>query len=100
MTTKQLDAVAHLCDEQGSIPTFKPRALDEHGRLIPLTPEERRERRQAYERMKRAIEHLPDNDPPDVFEEGMRGIDAERPHHPLFKGRIEGDEDHPQSTSA
>jgi hypothetical protein len=36
-----------LDDERRPIPTFPPRAVDEQGRLIPLSPEERATRRDA-----------------------------------------------------
>ena len=76
-----------LCDEQGPIPTFPPRQLDEHGRLIPLSPEERKARSEAAIRALKAIRNLPDDDPPDIEEQMMRGIDANRPPgHKLFEG--------------
>jgi hypothetical protein len=76
-----------LCDEQGPIPTFPPRQLDEHGRLIPLSPEERKARSEAVIRALKAIRNLPDDDPPDIEEQMMRGIDATRPPgRKLFDG--------------
>jgi hypothetical protein len=55
---------APLCDEQGPIPRFPPRALDEHGRLIPISEEERQVRAEATIRALRAIGRLADTDPP------------------------------------
>ena len=76
-----------LCDEQGPIPTFPPRQLDEHGRLIPLSPEERKARSEAAIRALKAIRSRPDDDPPDIEEQMMRGIDANRPPgRKLFEG--------------
>jgi hypothetical protein len=76
-----------LCDEQGPIPTFPPRQLDEHGRLIPLSPEERKARCEAAIRALKAIRSRPDEDPPDIEEQMMRGIDANRPPgRKLFEG--------------
>jgi hypothetical protein len=75
-----------LCDEQGPIPAFPPRALDAQGRLIPLSPEERQARSAAVLRALRAITLIPDDDPPELSAEGMRDIDAHRPHRPLFEG--------------
>src|SRR5262249_7283323 len=37
-----------LVDEQGPIPTFPPRQLDEHGRLVPIPEEGRRARASAF----------------------------------------------------
>jgi hypothetical protein len=76
-----------LSDAQGPIPTFPPRALDEHGRLIPLSDEERRARSEAAVRALKAIRDRPDDDPPGTTERMMRGIDANRPPgRKLFEG--------------
>jgi hypothetical protein len=75
-----------LCDERGPIPMFSPRELDEHGRLIPLSPGERKARSEAAIRALRAIGKRPDTDPPGTAELVMRGIDEGRPHRPLFEG--------------
>jgi hypothetical protein len=53
--------------------------LDEQGRLIPLTPEEREARSQAAIRALAAIGKLPVDDPPGTEAEFMRGIDENRP---------------------
>ncbi len=84
---KTADVPAPLCDAEGPIPTFPPRALDEHGRLIPLSPEERTARRDAAIRTIKALQSLPDTDPEGSDEEMMRGIDANRPPgRKLFEG--------------
>ena len=43
MSTAQEQATT-LRDAEGPIPTFPARALDAHGRLVPISAEERRER--------------------------------------------------------
>ena len=75
-----------LVDDGGPIPTFPPRGLDEHGRLIPLSLEERAARRDAAIRVLRVLADLPDDDPPGIEGAMMRGIDEARPHRPLFEG--------------
>ena len=76
-----------LVDEQGPIPTFPPRELDEHGRLVPISEEERRARASAASRALAALDALPDEDPPETEEEMMRGIDSHRPPgQKLFEG--------------
>jgi hypothetical protein len=68
-----------LADELGPISEFAPRQLDERGRLIPLSPEERKARSEAAVRALEAIRKLPDDDPPGIEAEFMRGIDENRP---------------------
>ncbi len=75
-----------LSDDLGPIPRFPPRALDERGRVIPLSSEERRARSDAAIRALKALRQLPDDDPPGTDERFMRGIDSHRPHRPLFEG--------------
>ena len=76
-----------LADELGPIPAFPPRQLDEKGRLIPLTSEERKARSQAAIRALAAIKKLPDDDPPGTEAEFMRGIDENRPvDRKIFEG--------------
>jgi hypothetical protein len=76
-----------LADDRGPIPTFPPLALDEHGRLIPPSPEERAARHEAALRALAALDQLPDDDPIDTEIEMMRGIDAFRsPGRKLFEG--------------
>jgi hypothetical protein len=76
-----------LTDELGPIPMFPPARLDERGRLIPLTPEERRARSEAAIRTLAAIAKLPDDDPPGIEAEFMRGIDENRPaDRKIFEG--------------
>jgi hypothetical protein len=88
------DASAHesqlagvLADAEGLIPEFPPRAVDEQGRLIPLSAEERRARNEALLRALTALRGLPDDDPPDTLERLMRGVDEHRqPGRKLFGG--------------
>ena len=78
---------AALADLHGPIPAFPPRAVDEHGRLIPLTAEERRARPEAVLRTLAALRDLADDDPPDTLERLMQGLDAHRPpDRRLFEG--------------
>jgi hypothetical protein len=55
------------------------------GKLRQMTEEEHRQYIESARRRLTEVEPIPDdpNDPPD--EEWMRGIDAMRPHRPLFK---------------
>lgn len=76
-----------LVDAEGPIPAFPPREFDEHGRLIPLSDEERQARARAVERAWAALDQLPDEDLADSDEAMMRGIDAHRaPGRRLFEG--------------
>jgi len=76
-----------LADDFGPIPEFGPRELDEQGRLIPLSPEERKARSEAAIRALQAIRKLPDEDPPGIEAEFMRGIDENRqPGQKIFEG--------------
>jgi len=87
--TKPTEAPPHdgLCDEQGPIPMFPPRALDKQGRMIPLSPEEDAARRDAAIRCIKAIRQRPDTDPPDIMKEVFRDMDANRPPgQKLFEG--------------
>jgi hypothetical protein len=67
---------------RGSLPT-SCRGPD--GKLRQMTEEEHRQYIESALRRIDEIEQIPDNpgDPPE--EEWMRGIDALRPHRPLFK---------------
>jgi hypothetical protein len=76
-----------LVDEVGPIPAFPPRQLDNLGRLISLSPEERKARAEAAIRALDAIRNLPDDDPPGIEAEFMRAIDADRPPgQKIFEG--------------
>ena len=76
-----------LCDDQGPIPKFPVRrAFDEQGRYIPMSPEEREAREDAYRRSMKVIDAM-DQDPPGSDGEFMRGIDSHRPEgSKLFEG--------------
>jgi hypothetical protein len=77
---------AALADLDGPIPEFPPRAVDERGRLIPLSAEERRARSEAVLRTLAALRDLSDDDSPDTLERLMTGLDAHRPpDRRLFK---------------
>jgi hypothetical protein len=77
-----------LRDEQGPIPTFPVRAVDEHGRLIPLSAEERLARSEAAIRALKAITQITDEtDTDEKWSEFYRGIDDNRPvGQKLFEG--------------
>jgi hypothetical protein len=65
---------------------FPPLRHDEKGRIFPLTPEERKARSEAAIRALAAIAKLPDNDPPGIEAEFMRGIDENRgPSRKIFE---------------
>jgi hypothetical protein len=76
-----------LVDKLGPIPEFPPRQLDEHGRLVPLSPDEKRARSEAAIRVLQAIGELSDEDPPGIEADFMRGIDENRaPGQKIFEG--------------
>lgn len=76
-----------LRDAAGPIPTFPPRAFDEQGRLIPISPEEREARAAAAIRAIDVIANITDeNDDDESWREILRDLDAHRPHRPLFEG--------------
>jgi hypothetical protein len=77
-----------LADEIGPIPTFPARQMDERGRLISLSPEERQARSRAAIRALEAIEELPNDDPREIEAAFMRGIDENRPaDRKIFEGQ-------------
>jgi hypothetical protein len=76
-----------LCDEQGPIPIFPRRQVDDHGRLIPISPEESQARSDARVRALKAIARIPDDTGDDErWREALRDLDEQRPHRPLFEG--------------
>ena len=77
--SNQVAVVGELADEEGPIPTFPPLQLDEFGRIIPISDDERRARMRAASRVLAAFDKLPDEDAPDSTAKMMRNIDAERP---------------------
>ncbi len=58
--------------------------LDEHGRGIPLTDEERRARTEAVLKMLEEMAAIPD-DPNEPDEEFWRAMDESHPDRPLFR---------------
>ncbi len=76
-----------LADVHGPIPACPPRAVDEEGRLIPLTAEEGKARSEAVLRTLAVLRDLADDDPPGTLERLMQGLDAHRPpDRRLFEG--------------
>jgi hypothetical protein len=76
-----------LSHAHGPIPTFLPRALHDHGRRVPLTPEELEVRSDSAVRALRALRQLPDGDPPGTDRAMRQGIGANRPRGlELFEG--------------
>lgn len=75
-----------LVDDQGVIPHFPPLQRAPGGGFVPISEEEQRARSDALRRTLRALDKLPDDDPPELWREVMRGIDEGRPHRPLFEG--------------
>lgn len=74
-------------DELGQIPAFPPLQLDAQGRIVPLSPEERKARAEAAIRTLKAIERIAATDSPDIMEVVMKGIDEVRPEgQKLFEG--------------
>jgi hypothetical protein len=62
-------------------------AVDPTGRLLPESEEERRARSAALARALDEIAEMTDETDTDAtWAEVYRGIDAERPHRPLFEG--------------
>ena len=53
-------------------------AVDERGRLLPISDEERRARAQQILEMFEEWKTMPDDDPPGAHEAAMKGIDEER----------------------
>ena len=66
--------------------SLPPSCLGPDGKFRHMTEEEHRQYIESALRRIDEIEQIPNdpNDPPD--EEWMRGIDAMRPHRPLFNG--------------
>lgn len=54
-----VDSGSDLVDDQGPIPTFPPRQLDDRGRLVPIPEHERRARTRAASRALAALDALP-----------------------------------------
>ena len=77
-----------LCDDEGPIPTFPPLLIDAAtGRTAPLSDDESKARRAATIRAIDAIARITDEtDTEELWVQGMRDIDAHRPHRKLFEG--------------
>jgi hypothetical protein len=74
---------------QGGAPAPSPRQAacnDATGRVLPVTPEEHAQKARAVEVFVDKMLAMPDEDPPGVWEEAMRDLDAHRPHRKLFEG--------------
>ncbi len=74
-----------LRDDRGLIPAFGPVRLDDQGRVV-MSKEERQARAAAAVRALKAIEQIPDDDPPGTEEQFMRNFDEDHPHRPQFEG--------------
>ena len=74
-----------LRDDQGLIPAFGPVRLDNEGASSCRRKSGGRGWRRVV-RALRAIEQLPDDDPPGTEEQFMRNFDENHPHRPQFKG--------------
>ena len=59
---------------------------DATGRVLPIGPEEQAQDAKAVAAFVELMFALPDDDPPGVWEEAMRDLDAQRPHRKLFEG--------------
>ena len=86
-TIPEIEQVS-LCDSEGPIPVFPPLAIDPAtGRVLPMSDDEREARRAAAIRAIDAIAQITDEtDTVELWTEGMRDLDAHRPHRKLFEG--------------
>ncbi len=79
-----------LSDALGPIPPAPPVVRDDQGRLVLLSAQQRKAQAEAAARAiraMRAMRAMPDDDPPGVEAEMMRGIDSRRPEgRKLFEG--------------
>jgi hypothetical protein len=60
--------------------------VDARGRILPITPEQQARDAKAIAELVEWMLATPDEDPPGVWEEAMRDLDAHRPHRKLFEG--------------
>ena len=75
-------------------PSERPRAPsarrvpcnDATGRVRPISAEQQARNAQAIAAFVDLMLAMPDEDPPDAWEEAMRDLDANRPHRKLFEG--------------
>ena len=65
--------------------SLPPSCLGPDGKLPRMSEEEHRRYMESALRRLDEIDLMTDEDPPGAFEEFMRGLDAGRPHRPLFK---------------
>jgi hypothetical protein len=74
-------------DDKAVLP-LDPRPIDENGRLLPISEEERKARSERLQAMLKELETMRgQTDTEDRWREVMRGIDQGRPERPLFKGQ-------------
>ena len=66
-------------------PSFRRLRLDDQGRIIPLSPEERTAQREAVAQMFAEWAAVPDDPDEPSDSEVFRAIDSHRPHRPLFE---------------
>lgn len=59
---------------------------DATGRVLTITPDEQTRHAAAVAAFVERMLALPDEDPPGIWEEAMRDLDAHRPHRKLFEG--------------
>jgi len=65
----------------------KPRLrLDDQGRALPFTDEERKAQVEAIRLMFEELKAMPDDPSEASWSEVFRAIDSHRPHRPLFEG--------------
>lgn len=62
--------------------------VDDNGRLVPRSEDQRRDHSAALQAALDEIAAIgpDDTDAPDLWDDAFRGIDAARPHRPLFGG--------------
>ena len=74
---ERAELYARLAELPPSPPPPK-RWVDENGRMLPISAEERAARAESILAMFDRIDEMPDDDPPGAHEAAIRGIDEER----------------------